>query len=490
MTSTAAIPCGRTARLLTAAALAALLSGCVTAREQEAAVKPEIAHQYLEDKPAELKRHFLVTLAQGQRNRVLNDERLGLASFEMGNYALSEQLFDDALQGIEAVYADNEAAQKARQLFVKELSKDFKGEPYERAMAYYYRGLLYLRAGDYDNARASFKGGMLQDSFAEDEKYRADFGLMAFLQGWSARCGGNASLAAEDFKEFREINKDFPLPGDKDDVLVLVETGGPPVKYSAADAGSTKPRYLKFRRATATETAEIGYTDTTPPPPALPVKGKQQAKPSIAPPSAVARTLTPALLEDIYYQATTRGGREFDSILAGKAQFKAGANTVGNVALVGAAAAATVAMNSGNRQTQRDSAAAAGVLLLVAIAAKAAAEAAEPDADTRYWDNLPDRVHGLTLALPAGVDKLAVQFYSPSHEPVRGKEAAVTRAGRCGLAWVRAESAFPHNPRAPFTAPPDQMFKPVEIPPLPASPAPVVTSAGMRTTASPNGDKE
>jgi hypothetical protein len=30
----------------------------------------------------------------------------------------------------------------------------FIGEPYERAMAYYYRGLLYWRDGEIDNARA------------------------------------------------------------------------------------------------------------------------------------------------------------------------------------------------------------------------------------------------------------------------------------------------------------------------------------------------
>ena len=48
-------------------------------------------------------------------------------------------------------------------------------------MAYYYRGVLYLRDGDYENARASFKGGMLQDGFAEEEQNRSDFALLSFL---------------------------------------------------------------------------------------------------------------------------------------------------------------------------------------------------------------------------------------------------------------------------------------------------------------------
>ena len=55
----------------------------------------------------------------------------------------------EALDRIEAVYADNAKAEAARSKFTKENAKDFKGEPYERAMAYYYRGLAYLAEGDY-----------------------------------------------------------------------------------------------------------------------------------------------------------------------------------------------------------------------------------------------------------------------------------------------------------------------------------------------------
>ena len=238
------------ARLLASAMAAAMLGGCVTAREQEASLDAGIVHAYIDDKPQELRRHFVVAQAQGQRNRVLNDMRLGLATFAMERNPLAETLFDDALQGIEAVYADNEEAKKSRKLFVKEQNKDFKGEPYERVMAYYYRGLLYMRAGDYENARASFKGGMLQDAFAEEEQYRADFALMPYLQGWAAHCSGNASLAAEDFKEFRDLNKDTPLPREHDTVLVLVETGAAPVKVSDG------PR-LRIRRNGAAE-AEMG----------------------------------------------------------------------------------------------------------------------------------------------------------------------------------------------------------------------------------------
>lgn len=445
----------RLARLAGATALAALLSACQTAREQEAQVKPEVARAYLEDKPQPLKRHFLVTLTQGKRNQVLNDMRLGLASLEMGQYPLAEQLFDDALVNIETVYADNPDAAAARSLFVREAAKDFKGEPYERAMAYYYRGLLYLRGGDYDNARASFKGGFLQDSFAEEDQNRADFALLQFLQGWASRCRGNAVTAEDDFKQFREINATFPLPGKDDNVLILAETGSAPVKFAQADKGGSVPKYLKIRRASASETVRVDI-----PVAVAPAKPGQKTK-TVEQPT---RTLPLTQLDDVYFQASTRGGRQFDALLDGKAQFQSVTDTIGNAALIGAAAAAAVASNRENKERQRDAAAAAGALLLVGLVAKGVAAATEAEADTRYWDNLPDRVHAATVALPDGVTTLTAQFLTPDGMVLRTREASVTRAGPCGIAWVRGDSALPPNPRAPSSAPRETMGEPVVLP--------------------------
>lgn len=521
-----------TSLLLSTALTSPFLVGCVTTGEKEISVTPQVASQYLADKPPELRDYFYVSLIQGQRNKVLNDMRLGIASIDAGRYDLAEQLFDDALMNIEAVYADNDQAKKARQLFVKEQTKDFKGEPYERVMAYFYRGLLYMRAGDYENARASFKGGMLQDAFAEEEQYRADFALMPYLQAWAARCSGNSSAAVDDIKEFQSLNKIAPVPTENDNVLVLVEAGFAPQKFSATDPNQSKPRYLKFSRNSGNASVvqvrvsedgvlnqnigSIGIAvalDHSVPkiigvvngsPAALagikvgdvltqvnfePVAGltleKVVGKIRDTKTSSVNLLLrraggelyqaklnrtgsaNAALIENIYNQAVTRGGREFDSVLAGKAQFKSTANTVGNVALVGSAFMANAALQSRNRNDQNNEAAAAGALLIIGLLAKAASDATEPNADTRYWDNLPDRVYGVTLNVPKSVTKVSANFINLNGYNLDSREADIWRAGNCGVAWIRENPARPNNLRAPNSVSPALMYQAVVIPTLP-----------------------
>ena len=139
------------------------------------------------DKPAVLAPNVETLLAQGPRNAVLNHGRIGFLAFELGRPRLAQAQLENAAQAIETVYADNSAAELARSNFAREDVKDFKGEPFERAMVFYYLGLSYLALGDFENARASFKAGEYQDSLSRAEKYQADFALLNFLAGWAAR---------------------------------------------------------------------------------------------------------------------------------------------------------------------------------------------------------------------------------------------------------------------------------------------------------------
>lgn len=505
-------------------------------------MSPQIVHSHLADKPDELRNHFYISLTQGQRNKVLNDMRLGIATMAMGRFDLAEQLFDDALLNIEAVYANNDQAKQARQIFVKEQTKDFKGEPYERVMAYFYRGLLYMRAGDYENARASFKGGMLQDAFADEEQYRADFALMPYLQAWAAKCSGNASAFEDDLNEFRALKPGASAIKKTDNVLVLVEAGSAPRKYSSGDTQSAKPRFLKFTRgndrvglvtvrldwqsntenlvgrvgvifALSGKVAKVTAVAADSPAAAagmkvgdeitaingVPVAGLplDEIGERLRGPANTAVTVTvrrkgqattdlqivrsdfgnAPLIEDIYRQAVTRGGREFDSVLAGKVQFKDTANTIGNAALVGTTAAAAYAA----QRNDRNAAVAAGIMLLVAVAAKTAAANAQPEADTRYWDNLPNKVYGVTLDVPPAMKTVTVDFLASSGAVLATKSVEIWRAGNCGLAWTTEASPEAIHPRAPNSVPINKMYQFITIPALP----PPADSATLEAGAAP-----
>ena len=395
---------------------ATALSGCASVQqhEREVEVPPAEMELYLSDKPAELHRLYAKVLTQGERNAVLNHMRAGLAAMQIGAWDTAERSFDKALLGIEAVYADNEQAEQARSNWVKENYKAFKGEPYERMMAYYYRGLLYLREGDYENARASFKGGLLQDTLAQEETYSQDAALLAYLSGWASHCSDDPGLAFQAFEEAQEYNAGLDPPADDANLLLLGETGLAPRKVAVGEYDEA----LAFERADGFRDRAVDMdvaaedTDAT---------GEVK--------------LTEA--EDIYFQANTRGGRQIERILEGQAKFKQTSDAVGDAAIQGGAAAMTY-----GAYDDSGGAMAAGLAVMAAgLIAKGISAATRPEADLRAWDNLPDRVHLATLAAEPVPDEVTARFTDRGGAVMARTTAPVIQAGPCAIAWTRAHKA-------------------------------------------------
>ena len=276
--------------LLTAAA-AFGLTACGTV-DDTVYVAPNKMDAWLADKPAGAHHLFASVLTGGERNRVLNQERAGLAAFEAGDYATAAASFDDALNRIETLYADNPRAEKARSNFTPERSKEFKGEAYERAMAFYYRGLIYLAQGDYGNARAAFQGGQLQDAFAEDQRYQSDFAVLDVLSGWASQCEGNTVLARDFYSRATQSRADIFIPAPGDRILAIADMGLSPTKIGEGEYGEV----LTYLEPDPVPEASVTFMAA-----GVPYRAN--------------------FGEDLYWQATTRGGRQVDKILAGKAQF-------------------------------------------------------------------------------------------------------------------------------------------------------------------------
>jgi tetratricopeptide (TPR) repeat protein len=397
----------RRAGALAAALLAAgALSGCSSVQEHELErdVPKAEMRAYLADKPPRLHRFYEKVLTQGERNAVLNHMRAGLAAMEIGAWDTAERSFDRALAGIETVYAESAQAEKARSAWMKENYKAFKGEPYERMMAYYYRGLLYLREGDYENARASFKGGLLQDTMARDETYSQDAALLAYLSGWASHCDGDPDLARQAFEEAQEYNDRLDAPEEEANLLLVGETGTAPRKVPVG----------RYGEALAFEPGQ-GF-------------GDEAVEMDLA-----EREVQLTEAEDVYFQASTRGGREVEKILEGQAQFKGTTDTVGDAAIVGGAAA----IGTGNE----DAAAAGLAIMAVGLIAKGVAAATRPEADLRAWDNLPDKVHLATVVAESPPAEVTARFTTSGGTAMARETASVQTAGSCAIAWSRAHDA-------------------------------------------------
>jgi hypothetical protein len=330
-----------------------------------------------------------------QRDQLKYQMEYALAALQSGHYDEAKEHFDLVLSDIESLYSNNDDALKARSLWYEEGRKSFKGEPYERAMAYYYRGLLYLFDGDADNARASFLSGQLQDAFAEEDQDKTDFALLMLLEAWSAHMMHSAGLAEgalDDFQTLRSIS----VPSPDTHALVIVETGKSPRKLRDGISGEK----LVYRRGKRFYDKYATVSTT----------GKEYAV-----------DLYP--VEDIYYQASTRGSRWVDSVNEGKAVYKEKVNsrgmTVANLAnqlnIVNNLARdyGKALSDSGGTKISIHANVNFGAFALGASALSMIATKIKPKSDDRYWDNLPDNISVgfVPLDIAAEEESLAVSLY-------------------------------------------------------------------------------
>ncbi len=405
------------------------------------------------------------------RDKVLVEYREGLAALRAGKFSEAKADLDDAIRRIGGLLSGpDEAAAKSRGLFATESRKTYIGEPYERAMAYYYRGLLYWRDGEIDNARACFRSAQLADSEAEGAEHRADFVLLDYLDGLaSTKLGGNGADALA--RAAAHSSHELPPYDVAANVRFFADFGSGPRKYAGGDFGEQ----LRFRTADSRVRSAM-----------LTVDGQEvHFRP----------------WDDLNFQAATRGGRVMDYVLGRKAVFKGGADAVGDVALVGAVIAAQniykpvekkpetkaapapapepgkAAVVAAERRAEsqpaprrssraeeieaarraaaareqqkiaeqkkaaeakpeleKDDNAANLALALGAIGifAKAISVATTPEADTRTWDNLPQFLSTGALALAAGNHEATLEFFDAGEHRIDSltRKLTVTVADR------------------------------------------------------------
>jgi hypothetical protein len=323
-------------------------------------------------------------IAEGPpRDKVLWQYRTAAAAMRQGKFDIAKPLLDDALLTLQGIYGKDAEARKSRSLFSREARKSFIGEPYERSMAYFYRGVIYWRDGEPDNARACFRSAEFEDSDAENKAYAGDWVLPDYLDGLvSAKLGGDGSDA---LKRARANVKNINLPeyNPKANVVFFVEFGPGPLKLATGQYGE-ELRFNTRRSSIIAARIKTGSIN-------LPV----------------------APTDDVNFQATTRGGRVMDHVLANKAVFKSATDTAGNVAI------ASGAILAGSQQGRHNAGDEVGLgLMLAGLASKIISATTTPEADTRTWDNLPQHISCATMSLPPGRHIVTVEFLEPGDKVV------------------------------------------------------------------------
>lgn len=325
----------------------------------------------------------------GQRSWVLHLNTLAVEALRQGDRDLAKRALDEGIIEINAVFGDSAEARRARSLFFQENSKLFKGEAYERCMAFLYRGLLYMQDGDWDNARACFRSGIFNDEFAEEDSKRADWVAFYWLKaiceerlrtGYTEQdfaaamklVGENAEIGATVPGSIAERQSaPLPMPKSTDNLLVVVFTGSAPRKVLAGRYGEA----IKFQQGRAGGFAAIQVDSA----PGIPI----------------------TFLDSVFYQATTRGGRPVDRLNRKKAAFKGATQSIGNVALTSGYVVGITSNDS------KANVAAVG-LAAVGLVALGISALTSPKADDRAWLNIGDKIYAWTGSVPEGQRYLRV----------------------------------------------------------------------------------
>jgi len=348
------------------------------------------APEYSDDLVVEGKR----LIAQAPRqDKNLWRLRVGLVALKQNQHNDAKALFEAAMPAAGQILQADASTRMAQSLFSPENVKGFHGEPYERAMGWFYRGLIYWMDGEPANARACFRTAQLMDALAEKHEHRADWVMLDYLDGFiTAKLGKDGSAA---LRRAREHAGAIALPDYNlaANTLLVLQTGFGPVKKSGGDVGEA----LVY---------DGGHSDVA------------QIRITVA-----GQTVTAPIFDNLTVQASTRGSRAMDLVLARKATVKKVGDTIGDVGTVPGVVLV-------DYEDTRD----AGLALLgVGLVGKFIGNSVEPRADTRTWNNLPQHLSFAALNLPVGEHPATVDFIDATGAALPDRQKSVlftVQAGR------------------------------------------------------------
>jgi len=368
-----------TAMIAAVVAIAMLVGGCATPTETvgRAAFGSYARGDYLD---AQKKLEPLA--AKTDENFVLNNVRLGSAALADYNLDRAETAFLAAYEVLNSVGV-NDGGRTLGAILVDEKTRIWRGEPFERAMANFYLGLVYYMRGDYDNARAAFENSLfkLRDYGEADtgsDRYReieSNFALGYLMLARSWQRLGDEQKAEQNFQRVRELRGYLTAVADpalhqRSNLLLVVDFGYGPRKVTDMDGA-----IVGF----APGPIEGGAI----PPPSVYLDGRRLDITGIDAPPV-----------DLLALAADRKWQSLDTIRTIK-------SVLGTGLIIGGA---YEGLRSNNRNNQAAGLAMVGAGLLLK---------ATSQADVRQWEMLPRTTFVLPLQLPPGRHNVTVEFPIP-----------------------------------------------------------------------------
>ena len=268
---------------------------------------------------------------------------------------------------------------------VDEKIRIWKGEPFERAMANFYLGLIYYMRQDYQNARAAFENALFKLRDYGDEKkpdkYNAvesNFALGSLMLGKAWQKLGREDMARASFDRVVKLRPDLRDVADyqrnmESSLLLVVDFGYGPQKATAFD-GSI-----------------VGFAPT-------PAQEGPIPRPQVAVDGrAVNMNLLGIPPVDLLALAQDRRWQDIDTIRAVK-------SALGTGMIAGGAGYGIYSASRRGGMRGEDALISAG-LIGAGLLLKATSQA-----DVRQWEMLPRTVFVLPLRMPPGKHDVTVDF--------------------------------------------------------------------------------
>lgn len=355
--------------------------------------------------------------AKTDEDYVLNNVRLGSAALADYDLAEAESAFFKAYEVLNSTGV-NDAGRTSAAVIVAEKYKIWKGEPFERAMANFYLGLVYYMRQDYANARAAFENSLFKlrdygEGELKEDKYReveSDFVIAYLMLARAQQRLGNDDKAERLFERVAELRSSLRpvvdrMKSGETNVLLVVDQGVGPRKVMRYDNSIV--------------TFEPNPRDAGPLPQAgVFVNGAQiNLRGSAVPPM------------DLLALGQDRRWQSIDTIRVAKS-------------VVGTGLMAAGAYQGLKKDPEYGSAAA---LLVAGALLKASATG-----DVRHWEMLPRTTFVLPLRLSPGRHDVTVRFSDGSSGMIRGLEApADGQETTYYLRALRAQRVVDLNPAPP-----------------------------------------